>query len=349
MDITREFRAAAGSDAGPAGPPAARRRPPADTSYFATRVRDIATSLGDARFLCDDASGGGWGAAPAALDGGGGGATAREEAETVVALLQRVGAELAALGQVSDAFARSELGRRQPYRAAHQQGLVAVLCARLQALVRRAAQLRAQTARARPLVAAAAAATAAAAPRGVVPPDLALPPLRINLEGIDGPGGGGGGAAAAAAPAAGLPAGLRQRRAAAAAAAAPALTQAPPPSQPASQPLHQPSPPPPPPPQQQQQELATVAAGQQELDARQVEAQMGEISQMLALLSEKLGEQQADVESILADAVQARSHVAEGNKQLAEANERPSRLRDVVVFVLLLLTALLWWLDWYAS
>ena len=92
-----------------------------------------------------------------------------------------------------------------------------------------------------------------------------------------------------------------------------------------------------------------MAAAQDTVDARRVEQQMAEITAMLGVVSEKLLEQQDDVQAVLDDAVTARAHVAEGNRHLREASQRPSRLRDFVVTLLLILTCVLWFLDYYNS
>ena len=78
-----------------------------------------------------------------------------------------------------------------------------------------------------------------------------------------------------------------------------------------------------------------------------LEGQMRDVSAILDLVAEKLAEQQDSVQSVLDDAIEARSNVRAGNKELQEANDRPSTLRDFVVCFLLLITAVLWFLDWY--
>lgn len=260
------------------------------------------------------------------------------ELETLLtAGLQRLGAELAALEQYAETFSTSGQARLQPFVAAHQRGTVAVLYQRLQALAAAGAGLRGLSAVVRSLAAAADAS---------VPPELLPPPLDVSLPPISSKqqpqprGGDGGGDAADEAAADG---GLRHRAAAAArvgtttaAPASGAVAGASKPGAATGDELHA-------------VQAVAVAAAQDTVDARRVERQMAEISAMLGVVSEKLLEQQEDVQAVLDDALAARAHVTEGNRHLREASQRPSRLRDFVVALLLILTGVLWFLDYYNS
>jgi hypothetical protein len=256
------------------------------------------------------------------------------ELETLLtAGLQRLGAELAALEQYAEAFSTSGQGRLQPFVAAHQRGTVAVLYQRLQALAAAGGSLRGLSAVVRSLAASADAS---------VPPELLPPPLDVRFP-PPLPRGGERDTGAAAEVGTDGTRGLRHRAAAGARAGTGMTPSAPPGGVGHSRPaagggdgLHA------------VQALA-VAAAQDTVDARRVEQQMAEITAMLGVVSEKLLEQQEDVQAVLDDAVTARAHVTEGNRHLREASARPSRLRDFVVALLLILTFVLWFLDYYNS
>lgn len=79
--------------------------------------------------------------------------------------------------------------------------------------------------------------------------------------------------------------------------------------------------------------------------AQRIERQMREVSGMIEFISSHLLEQSQDVAFILDAAVTARDNVRQGNKELKEASERPNTFRDLAVMILLLLAAILLFLD----
>lgn len=247
----------------------------------------------------------------------------------VVRALQRLGGEIASLEQYCEGFARTDLGRLQPFIVAHQQGIVAVLANRLRSLLVLTVQLRS--------VAATAANLAAASKNVGVPGELTLPSIVLGRAPSE---------TASGTSAKSVDSGDGTGRSGTAERLGASVTTQPNseqsgPGRPATSTAAGDGAP-------QLLELATVSSSQQAVDAQRVEQQMAEVSSMLTLLSEKLSEQQEDVQAILEHAVEARTHVVAGNKELAKANERPRSLRDFVVALLLLLTAILWFLDWYA-
>lgn len=251
------------------------------------------------------------------------------EIEQLITLAsERMGAELVSLEQFSEAFAKSEAGQLQPFVAAHRRGAVAVLYHRLQSLMRHSQQLK--------LLSRFASRFYSDRVDVGVPPELLPPSLDVTVpealgvphrpsDDYD-------------ATPAGAPAGLRQRKVLLAtanrhhsamtgsAALRDSIDNA----------------------ASSSQTVAMVAAVQDTIDARKVEQQMAEVSSMLSLISEKLLDQQEDIQSVLDDAIQARTHVTDGSKELKKATERPHSLRDFVVTLLLILTGALWFLEWYS-
>ena len=73
-----------------------------------------------------------------------------------------------------------------------------------------------------------------------------------------------------------------------------------------------------------------------------------ELSALLGTISAELHTQQGDVQFIADAAEESRDHVRRGNRELAQAVARPSRIRDVAVALLLTLLLLLLFLDWHA-
>jgi hypothetical protein len=74
-----------------------------------------------------------------------------------------------------------------------------------------------------------------------------------------------------------------------------------------------------------------------------------DISHALGVLSAELSTQAELVQGIAGAAEESLDNVRGGNKELMEAVSRPSTLRDAAVALLLLLWALLLFLDWHTS
>ncbi len=72
-----------------------------------------------------------------------------------------------------------------------------------------------------------------------------------------------------------------------------------------------------------------------------------EVSRLMGEISAELAFQQDSVQFIAEAAEESQLNVRRGNRELAQATERPSLLRDAVVTLLLGLTALLLFLDWF--
>lgn len=73
-----------------------------------------------------------------------------------------------------------------------------------------------------------------------------------------------------------------------------------------------------------------------------------ELSALLGTISSELRSQQDDVQFIADAAEESRDTVQRGNRELAQAVARPSRIRDVAVALLLFLLFILLFLDWHA-
>ena len=262
-----------------------------------------------------------------------------EADEAIVAALcvmRQCGAELAELERYVELFSGTPGGRALPYRAAHQVGVVATLHQRLQALSGyikalssrlRTAQreggtlLRQRRAPTTRLV------RIEQLPRRDAPRERARDPPMDDDATADG---------------VGAPPTLLRRRGAPS--QQPRLLHPNPPAAAASTAAFH---------RNDDDDDVVVHAGQltrgrESLREHALEEQMRDVSDMLSLIANKLAEQQGGVQAILEDAVEARSNVQAGNQELREVNERPSSLRDFVVAFMLVVTAALWFLDWYA-
>ena len=78
-----------------------------------------------------------------------------------------------------------------------------------------------------------------------------------------------------------------------------------------------------------------------------LETRVAEISSMLSLIAEKLATQSEDVDALLIHASHARESVSGGNVALATATDRRSSVTEFAAVLLLLLAAVIWFLDWY--
>jgi len=99
------------------------------------------------------------------------------------------------------------------------------------------------------------------------------------------------------------------------------------------------------------QQLEQVQQLQQEAlgatsDAAALERQMRDVSAMVELVATKLLEQSAEVGAVLDSAVTSTRNIRAGNRELVQAADRPSYLRDAVVALLLGMAAVLLLLDW---
>jgi hypothetical protein len=333
--------------AAPRHPPGIIHRP----SSLTTITSPQATALSDIAFAVDCALrtgrlDGGASAPSATLAAASSSATSASQLleleGALPPLLQRLGGELAALDKFAEAYSASEPGRLQPFRAAHQRGVVAVLYTRLRELLGAVGAVGAAAGMARQASAADADdEDAAAVPAELLPPPLELLLLELGLS--DAGGGGAGDDAGRGAVESSLPSGLRQRHAAGAAMSGggggggggkPALASAPAVGGALAQELV---------------EAPRERESTQRVDAASVERQMSEVSSMLSLISERLLEQTDDVQAVLEDAMQARGHVQAGTSELRAANARGggSSLRNAVVLLLLILAASLVFMDWY--
>jgi len=72
-----------------------------------------------------------------------------------------------------------------------------------------------------------------------------------------------------------------------------------------------------------------------------------EITSLLDVLTTELTTQSDTVQSIAEDTEQSRIHITKGNRQLQLQNERPHTLRDFLLFIIILFSILLIFLDWY--
>ena len=87
---------------------------------------------------------------------------------------------------------------------------------------------------------------------------------------------------------------------------------------------------------------------QENLDQiRKAEGKMAEISQMLALFSAKVLEQEEQIDTIYDQAIQSTLHVHSGISQLKKAAQRGVTFRMMILFMILMLSFSLLFLDWY--
>jgi t-SNARE complex subunit (syntaxin) len=72
-----------------------------------------------------------------------------------------------------------------------------------------------------------------------------------------------------------------------------------------------------------------------------------EISALLGQLAGEVASQHDAVASIEASAVASRENVRKANRELRQATERPSAMRDLALVVIAFLAAALLFLEWY--
>lgn len=82
---------------------------------------------------------------------------------------------------------------------------------------------------------------------------------------------------------------------------------------------------------------------------RQAEQKMVEIAGMLSLFSTKVLEQEAQISTIYDTAVDSTARIRSGNEQLRKALDRGVNSRVMILFVLLLASFSLLFLDWYSQ
>ena len=89
---------------------------------------------------------------------------------------------------------------------------------------------------------------------------------------------------------------------------------------------------------------------QRQLQHRPLRAslQEQELAAALGVITAQLAAQHEAVESIAEDAQKSHDNVQGGNRELQQAVQRPGMLREVAVTILVSLTLLLVFLDWYS-
>lgn len=82
-------------------------------------------------------------------------------------------------------------------------------------------------------------------------------------------------------------------------------------------------------------------------EVNQIQGKVVQIAELQQTLTEKVLDQEQDIERISATTVTATEHIREGNQQLVQALQSSSRFRLWAIFVLLVLTLALLFIDWY--
>lgn len=91
--------------------------------------------------------------------------------------------------------------------------------------------------------------------------------------------------------------------------------------------------------------LTTLHAEMEE--AELIEREMVEVSRLMSTFSEKLVDQQSEIEMLVEEVVYSRDQVAKGNEQLVQATQRTFSFRIFVLCFLIGASFVLLFLDWY--
>jgi t-SNARE complex subunit (syntaxin) len=84
-------------------------------------------------------------------------------------------------------------------------------------------------------------------------------------------------------------------------------------------------------------------------DVAHIQSSALELSAMMETLTTELMSQQDAVQTIADNTTESIEHVKKGNRQLQQAVQRPSTLREFLVTIIMIFTFVLLFLDWFTD